>query len=93
MNYDLNDPGHFLNTLPLSDVEKQKLGDLAPKSAFDLLARRQSAQADFDSYVGHDRADAIAGALQSLLSNSQRAMLAESPGPLRKLGARLDKRP
>ena len=93
MNYDPGDPQHFLNALPLSDEEKQKLGALAPKSAFDLLARRQSAPSEFDAYIGAERALAIASTLASTLSDHQRAILAGAPTPLGRLGARLDKPP
>lgn len=92
MNYDLNDPTHFLNSLPLSNEDKKKLGDLAPKSAFELLARRQAAKASFDAYLGADRADAIANVLGTLLSDDERQKLAEpvtaAPG---RLGARTGK--
>lgn len=91
MNYDPADPSHFLNHLPISQEERTKLGQLAPKSAFDLLSRRRSAKDAFDTFVGAERSDAIAHALESLLSASERDALTAPAAPPPRLGARTDK--
>jgi hypothetical protein len=91
MKYDQTDPGHFLNTLPISESARRKLAELSPKSAFDLLARRRSAPAAFDAHVGTDEAEAVARALGAVLSEQERAALAAPPAAPRRLGARLDR--
>lgn len=90
MKYDPNDPGHFLNALPISEQARSKLAELSPKSTFDLLARRRSAPAAFDAHVGLGEADAVARALNATLSEPERAALAAPPAAPRRLGARMD---
>jgi len=91
MKYEPADPNHFLNRLPISQEERDKLGQLAPKSAFDLLSRRQSSKAAFDAFIGPERSDAIANLLESELSPSERDALNAPPPPPFRLGARTDK--
>ncbi len=90
MKYNPSDSSHFLNALPISDDERRKLGELSPKSAFDLLSRRRAAKAAFDAHVGPERADAIAQALEASLTPDERAAL-QAPVARHRLGARLDK--
>ena len=91
MKYDTNDPRNFLNDLPISDVARQKLAELSPKSAFDLLSRRRAATQVFDAHVGLDEADAVAKALAATLTAQEREALAAPPAPRRRLGARMGK--
>lgn len=82
----------FLNLLPIYDAERCKLAELAPRSALDLLARRRAAKEAFDAHVGIDRADIIAAALESTLTQDERDALNAPAPPRHRLGARLNKR-
>lgn len=90
MKYDPHDPGHFLNALPIGENLRRRLGELSPKSAFDLLSRRRAARQAFDSHVGVDQAEAVAAALEATLTPQEREVLNAPPAPARRLGARVD---
>ena len=92
MKYNPSDPNHFLNALAISKEERQRLGELGPKGALDLLARRRAAKDAFDAYVGSDRADAIAAELERALTPEERKVLATPLPQPRRLGARADKK-
>ena len=90
MKYDPADPSHFLNSLPIGEDERSRLGALSPDSAFDLLSRRRAAKAAFDAHLGPARADAVARVLEAALAPDERAAL-NAPLVRHRRGARPDK--
>jgi hypothetical protein len=83
----------FLKSLPLSEEERQKLAALGAKTPLELLFMRKASPEAFDRYIGADRADAIAKALEGLLDEQDKVRLKAPFTPKGKLGARLSPAP
>jgi hypothetical protein len=80
----------LLRELPLSTEEIAKLSALNARTPLELLSMRKASPAAFDSYVGSDRADQIAGMLLGLLTEGERNSLQKPVVRPGYLGARLD---
>jgi len=69
----------FLEELPLSDDEKSKLAGLAVENPAALLAMLRAAPTAFSQLLSGVRLQILETALEKLLDESERAVVAESP--------------
>lgn len=84
----------FLESLPITDEERDKLSRFGASTPLALLSMRKASKAAFDSYLGEERADAIAGELAKLLTPEETESLSQpAKGGVGKFGARLDPLP
>ena len=83
----------WLASLSLSEGERDKLRALGVATPVALLSMRKASKAAFDNHLGPERAEAIAREAESLLTDEERARLADKPKPGGSLGARLDRPP
>jgi hypothetical protein len=86
-------PAEFLKNLPISEEERAKLSKLGAGTPLALLSMRKASKDAFDSYVGRDRADAIAGELEMLLTREEAESLKRPAKGVGRFGARLDPLP
>lgn len=78
-----------LDSLTLSDKEREKLTAIGVSTPFALLAMRRASPAAFDAHIGPERAREIAAQAETLVTEDERDRLTRplaSPGGL---GARL----
>jgi hypothetical protein len=79
----------FLESLPISEEERQKLVGLGASTPLAVLFLRKASPEAFDRHIGEDRAPAIAEALEGLLNDEEKARLKAPFSPKGKFGARL----
>jgi hypothetical protein len=83
----------FLDTLPLSDEERQKLKALGASTPFALLSMRHASREAFDAHIGAQRADEIASQLEKLLSADELEQLRRPVALPGALGGRMPRNP
>ncbi|MBZ5726651.1 MAG: hypothetical protein LAP87_16830 [Acidobacteriia bacterium] len=86
-------PAEFLKNLPIGEEERAKLSEFGAATPLALLAMRKASKDAFDSYLGRDRADAIACELEKLLTPGEAESLKQPIKSVGRFGARLDPLP
>ena len=79
----------FLDQLSISDEDRARLAKFGANTPFALLSIRKASKDAFDDFIGRDRVDRIAGEIETLLTDEQRASLKEPPKRPGPLGARM----
>jgi len=83
----------FLKDLDISEEERKKLASFGASNPKALLSLRRASRDAFDSYLGNDRADAIARQLEALLTGEEKESLKTPLTRPGHLGARMDEPP
>ena len=83
----------FLEGMPISKEERQKLAGLGLSTPLAILLLRKASPEAFDRYFGTDRATVIADVLEALLSEEEKVKLRAPFSPKGKFGARLSPLP
>jgi hypothetical protein len=81
----------FLDQLPLPDKERAKLAGLGATGPAALLGMMAAAPESFDRLLGKACAQELRRALNDLVTESERALLATPPPPVRARGAIVDR--
>ena len=84
---------HFLDALPLTDSDLEKVRSLGVNTPFALLAMRKASPQAFDAFIGAELADDLSRRLEPLLTDEDRAQLQAPASPAGGLGARLPPKP
>lgn len=82
--------GGFIDALPISELDKQKLRQLATDTPVALLSLIQAAPGEFDTFMG-DSAAPVRQQVENLVPFSRRSLT--GPAPEFPLGAQMAPRP